>query len=269
MRLNLHTHSNKSDGVFTPDEVVKIQADDKIDVMSLTDHDSVSGIDEAIGAGEKYGVKVLPGIELSCYSICEIHILGYNFDYKNPDFIQELKAIKDLRKLRISKTIERLHEIGVPLDASSVDFENGNVGRVHVAKEMVRQGIVKSVSDAFNQYIGSGKRAYVQGYRLSPMDAVKLIKKFGGTAVLAHPVFIPSAKVELLVSGLIPYGLDGLECRYGSFNETDTARFLKMADKYGLVATCGTDIHDKNTYVSPCYDPSATDAKCLKKLNLI
>lgn len=106
MKVNLHTHSVKSDGVFTPEEVVKIQRDDGIEAMSLTDHDNVSGIDEAIRAGEKYGLKVLPGIELSCYSVCEIHILGYNFDYKNPDFVQELENVKDLRRQRINKTVE-------------------------------------------------------------------------------------------------------------------------------------------------------------------
>lgn len=158
MKVNLHTHSVKSDGVFTPEEVVKIQRDDGIEAMSLTDHDNVSGIDEAIRAGEKYGLKVLPGIELSCYSVCEIHILGYNFDYKNPDFVQELENVKDLRRQRINKTVDKLHALNVPFDDSALDFENANLGRVHVAKEMVKQGLAKTVSDAFYQYLGSGKK---------------------------------------------------------------------------------------------------------------
>lgn len=269
MRLNLHTHSIKSDGAFTPDEVVKIQRDDGIEAMSLTDHDNVAGIDEAIAAGEKYGVKVLPGIELSCYSVCEIHILGYNFDYKNPEFLQELESVKDLRRQRISKTVGKLHDLKVPFDESGLDFDNENIGRVHVAKEMVKQGLVKTVSDAFYQYLGAGKKAYVSGYRLRPMDGVKLIKKYGGVAVVAHPVYIPKERLELLVSGLVPYGLDGLECYYSSFNETDTARFLRLADKYGLIKTAGTDLHDVNLYVSPTYDCSKVDAKSLKKLSLL
>ena len=138
MKVNLHTHSVKSDGVFTPEEVVKIQRDDGIESMSLTDHDNVSGIDEAIRAGEKYGLKVLTGIELSCYSVCEIHILGYNFDYKNPGFVQELENVKDLRRQRINKTVEKLNALHVPFDDRALDFEHANIRRVHGATEQVR-----------------------------------------------------------------------------------------------------------------------------------
>ena len=268
MRLNLHTHSLNSDGAYTPEEVVKIQYDDNIEVMSLTDHDNVSGIDEATLAGEKYGVKVLPGIELSCYSVCEIHILGYNFDYKNPEFLQELEEVKDLRRQRISKTVTKLHNLGVRFDDSVLDFENANLGRVHVAKEMVKQGLARSVSDAFYQYLGAGKKAYISGYRLRPMDGVKLIKKYGGVAVVAHPVYIPKEKLELLVSGLVPYGLGGLECYCSSFNETDTRRFLELAKKYNLITTTGTDLHDANLYVSPTYDCTRVDARSLHILGI-
>lgn len=161
MKVNLHTHSVKSDGVFTPEEVVKIQRDDGIEAMSLTDHDNVSGIDEAIRAGEKYGLKVLPGIELSCYSVCEIHILGYNFDYKNPDFVQELENVKDLRRQRINKTVDKLHDLNVPFDDSALDFENANLGRVHVAKEMVKQGLAKRCPTPFiNTWAPAKKRTF-------------------------------------------------------------------------------------------------------------
>ncbi|UKI52084.1 MAG: PHP domain-containing protein [Clostridium sp.] len=161
MKVNLHTHSVKSDGVFTPEEVVKIQRDDGIEAMSLTDHDNVSGIDEAIRAGEKYGLKVLPGIELSCYSVCEIHILGYNFDYKNPDFVQDLENVKDLRRQRINKTVEKLHALNVPFDDSALDFENANLGRIHVAKEMVSKGLQNRCPTPFiNTWAPAKKRTF-------------------------------------------------------------------------------------------------------------
>lgn len=257
-----------SDGVFTPTQVVDKQANDKIEAMSLTDHDSISGIDEAIAEGVKRGVKVLPGIELSSSSICEIHVLGYNFDYKNADFVDKLKDIKSLRKTRIGKTVQRLHELGVPFNDAKLDFENANLGRVHVARQMVEQGISQSVSEAFYHYLGAGKKAYIEGYRLRPMDAVQIIKQFGGTAVIAHPVFIPKDKLELLVSGLIPYGLDGLECYYSSYNETDTARIVALARKYNLIETAGTDFHDENLYISSCYRCDMLDSRSLKTLEL-
>lgn len=268
MRLNLHMHSVYSDGVFTPDELIKMQARDKIEAASLTDHDSIFGISEAVAAGEKYGVRVIPGIELSSYSTCEIHILGYNFDYKNPEFAKKLKDIKELRKTRIKKTIEKLNGLGISFDDSSLDFDAGSVGRVHVAKEMVKQGLVSSVSDAFHRYLGAGKRAYISGYRLTPIDAVSLIKEFGGVAVLAHPVYIQKDSLELLVSGLVPYGLDGMECYYASYTADDTLRFLRMADKYGLITTAGTDLHDGNLYVSNAYSCDRVDIKSLRKLDL-
>lgn len=210
MKVNLHTHSVKSDGVFTPEEVVKIQRDDGIEAMSLTDHDNVSGIDEAIRAGEKYGLKVLPGIELSCYSVCEIHILGYNFDYKNSDFVQDLENVKDLRRQRINKTVEKLHALNVPFDDSALDFENANLGRVHVAKEMVRQGLAKSVSDAFYQYLGSGKKAYIPGYRLRPMDGVKLIKNTAALRLSRTPCISRKTSWNFLSRGWCRTDLTGL-----------------------------------------------------------
>lgn len=100
------------------------------------------------------------------------------------------------------------------------------------------------------------------------MDGVKLIKKYGGVAVVAHPVYIPKDKLELLVAGLVPYGLDGLECYYSTFNETDTKRFLSLAAKYNLITTAGTDLHDANLYVSPTYDCTRVDKRSLKKLGL-
>ena len=182
--------------------------------------------------------------------------------------MQDLENVKDLRRQRINKTVQKLHALNVPFDDSALDFENANLGRVHVAKEMVRQGLAKSVSDAFYQYLGSGKKAYIPGYRLRPMDGVKLIKKYGGVAVVAHPVYIPKDKLELLVAGLVPYGLDGLECYYSTFNETDTKRFLSLAAKYNLITTAGTDLHDANLYVSPTYDCTKVDMRSLKKLGL-
>lgn len=269
MKLNLHMHSVYSDGVLTPAELVEMQVAEGVEAMSLTDHDSVSGVDEAIEAGKKRGIRVLAGIELSSYSSSEIHILGYSFDYKNPVFVERLESIKQLRRERKLLTIELLNKNGVALDVGNLDFCDGNIGRVHIAREMVKQGFSQSVSDAFYFYLGAGKKAYVEGHRLRPLEAVKLIKDFGGVPVLAHPVFIPWDRLELLIEGLIPYGLAGLECFYSSHNETDTKQFLALAKKHRLITTCGTDYHNEGSYISPSYRNDLADAKSLKKLNLI
>lgn len=269
MKIDLHLHTIYSDGVLTPTEMVKMKKTEQIDAISITDHDSVSGVGEAISEGKKQGIKVISGIELSSYSQFEIHILGYNIDYKNAEFIEKLNAVKELRRDRIDKTIKKLYECGVKLDLSSLDFNNHNLGRAHIAKEMVKQGFSSSVSDAFNKYLGNGKQAHIAGNRLLPFEAVKLIKQFKGLAVLAHPVLIPHNKLESLVVGLKDYGLDGIECYYSSHNETDTKNFLALARNHRLITTCGSDYHDENLYISPSFENDKVDKYSLSKLKLI
>lgn len=269
MKINLHLHTVYSDGVLTPAEIVAMQKSEGIEALSITDHDSIFGVNEGIAEGEKLGVKVLPGIEISSYSQFEIHILGYNFDYQNPAFVQKLGEISELRRTRIKKTIELLQQYGVDLDTTELKDCDGNIGRMHVAKQMVKQGYSLSVSDAFYHYLGAGKQAHVEGCRLRPFEAVKLIKEFNGLAVLAHPVLIPREKLELLITGLKDYGLDGLECYYASHNESETKYFLSLAKRYRMITTCGTDYHDENSYISPDFQNDKVDNYSLSKLKLI
>lgn len=269
MKIDLHLHTIYSDGVLTPSEVVKMKNDEKIAAISITDHDSISGVDEAVSEGERLGIKVLPGIELSSYSQFEIHILGYNFEYKSAEFIERLNFIKGLRQERIGKTIKLLFECGVNLDTSKLDFTNHNLGRLHIAKEMVKQGFSSSVNDAFYKYLGNGKQAHIAGYRLLPFEAVKLIKQFKGLAVLAHPMLIPKNRLENLITGLKDYGLDGIECFYSSHNETETKYFLSLAKNHKLITTCGSDYHDDNSYVSSSFENDKVDKLSLTKLKLM
>ncbi len=268
MKYNLHTHSTYSDGILSPKELVLRQAEDGVGVMSLTDHDCVDGVGEAIEAGLKKGVKVLPGIELSSYGSFEIHILGYNFDYKNPDFCSRLKEICQLRELRIKKTLEKLKTSGVDISPESLCDETGTIGRLHIAKQMVRLGVVKNVNEAFLKFLGAGKSAHIAGYRLRPFEAVKFIKEYGGVAVLAHPKKIPSDKLELLVAGLVPYGLDGIECYYASHTQDDTRKYLALAKRHNLIYTIGNDYHDESSYISSEYKNDFLDFHAQKKLGL-
>lgn len=124
------------------------------------------------------------GIEFSTYSICEIHILGYNIDYKNPDFVQELQKVKDLRKERNVRIGQKLQDLGIKLD---IDFASDGLGRMNMARELVKKGYCKDINDAFDTYLKPGAKAYCEAKRLTPVEAVKLIKKYGGVASVAHP----------------------------------------------------------------------------------
>lgn len=269
MKYNLHTHSIYSDGVLSPKELVLRQLKEGVGVMSLTDHDCVDGVDEAVQTGRENGIKVLPGIELSSYGAFEIHILGYNFDYKNPEFCNRLGEICQLREERIHKTLEKLKLVGVDISLKSLsEDDTGTVGRLHIAKQMIKQGVVKNVNEAFSSFLGTGKSCHISGYRLRPFEAVQLIKQYGGIAVLAHPKKVLSDKLELLVAGLVPYGLDGLECYYASHTKEDTRKFLSLAKRYNLISTVGNDYHDDNSYVSSEYKNDFLDAQSIKKLGI-
>ena len=270
VRCNFHMHTTCSDGAFTPKEAVNMQKDAGLDVIAITDHDSVDGIDEAKDECEKVGMRLVPGIELSSFSINEIHILGYNFDYKNPEFQKELTKIRRRRKERNVEIVEKLKNLGIFVDEKELGLENDSIGRHHIAIQMKKQGYVQSVSEAFDKYLGVGQPAHSAGNRLKPFEAVRLIKKYGGIPVIAHPLKLyQDKKLIPLIEGLLPFGLKGLECHYGTHNETDTETFLKIAKKYGLIATGGTDMHNADTYVSPSYRDDRYDAYTLRTLKII
>ena len=252
MKADFHLHTTASDGSLTPSQVVEWAKRTGLEVIAVTDHDSVSGLDEAIKRGKELGVKVIPGIEISSFSSCEIHVLGYNFDYKNPDFKQDLAKVQGMRKERNGAILKRLSELGMPL---SFTAEMDGIGRLHMAKEMVEKGYAKDVNDAFERYLGPKGKAYQEIKRTTPMDAVKLIKKYGGVASLAHPKkYLLDKKLDLLVGGLKAHGLDGIEVEYPRYTDYDKAEFRQIARKYGLVCTGGSDFHgdeDKDFQVNP------------------
>ena len=252
MKADFHLHTTASDGSMTPTQVIDWAKRTGLDVVAITDHDTVNGVDEAIKRGEEVGVKVLVGIEISSFSNCEIHILGYNFDYKNPVFKEELAKIQDMRKKRNGAILRRLNELGKPL---SFTEEMEGVGRLNMAKEMVERGYVKDINEAFEKYLGPKGQAYQEIKRTTPMDAVKLIKKYGGIASLAHPKkYLLDKKLDLLVGGLKAHGLDGIEVEYPRYTDYDKSEFSKIARKYGLIITGGSDFHgdeDKDFQVTP------------------
>lgn len=247
--IDLHTHSTFSDGSMTPDELVCHAKQHGLSAVALTDHDSVSGIDEALKAGEKHGVEVVPGIEFSVQSKTETHILGYYIDYKSPLLRRALDSVMDARNMRMRRTEQKLRELGfdVTLDEALALAPDGMVGRAHFARVMMNKGMVESVNEAFLKYLGSGKPAYDNTQSLSAYDAVKLINDLGGVSFVAHPHLIRLGDAELtrLLKDLKAHGLDGIEGYYNEYTPEMQDYFQAKAKELGLAISGGTDFHAK------------------------
>ncbi|MDE7373380.1 MAG: phosphatase, partial [Clostridia bacterium] len=171
----------------------------------------------------------------------EVHVLGYNIDYKNPDFIKELNAVKDMRRVRNIEIGKRLASYGVKLD---INFEDNGVGRMNIARAMVERGYVRDIPEAFDNYLGVGGKAYCASKRITPKQAVELIVRYGGFASLAHPKrYLLDKRLDGILAELAPAGLRGLEVNYPSHYDSDKDALRLQCKKYGLLPTGGSDFH--------------------------
>ena len=246
MPADLHIHTFFSDGTSSPEYVVRLAAAKKISVISVTDHDTVEGYMPAKKEGYACGVEVIPGIELTAeYQGNEVHILGYLFDPGHKGLLKELNLFKERRRERVLRMVGNLNALGVKLKAEDVfDISGqGSVGRMHIAMAMQTKGIVSSLGEAFEKYIGDDSPSYICGFRLSPQDAVKLILQAGGIPVLAHPYSLKAG--DILIRGLAEAGLMGLEVYYPEHSAQMRAKYLSLAGELGLLATGGSDFYGK------------------------
>ena len=246
MAADLHIHTSLSDGSDTPEEAVKKAKEAGLKTISITDHDLVDGISRAACEGEKQSVSVIPGIEFTTESPnAEIHILGYFIDYKNDDLKSVLLKIQDGRRKRIYKMAEKLNKLGVKIDPEKVlDLsKGGSAGRPHVARVLREMGVVKTIRAAFEKYIGSHGPAYVPHYKLSPEEAIKLIRQVSGIPVFAHPAV---SNCDDMIPDLISYGLKGIEVYYPGHTSDVTKYYLGLAQKYNLLITGGSDYHGES-----------------------
>jgi predicted metal-dependent phosphoesterase TrpH len=251
--LDLHTHSTASDGLYAPAELVRLAHGAGLTTIGLVDHDTTDGLAEAIAAGEPLGVTVIPGIEVNTElpgGQGEAHVLGYYLEYARPEFQRSIAFLRDARARRGEHMVERLRQQGLDVTWERVrEIAKGSVGRPHIARVLIEHGYADSVSDAFTKYLNPGKPAYIPRYKLSPEDAVRLIKSARGVPALAHPGYI--ANLESLLLALMQAGLQGLECYYGQYDEETVARLLKLADACGLIPTGGSDYHGPNMHPTP------------------
>ena len=250
MRTDLHVHSSASDGTDPPAEVMRRAALAGLDVVALTDHDTVAGHAEARAAAGP--VTLLPGMELSCrLDGRSLHLLAYVFDPDQPDLAAELTRIRDDRVLRARAMVDRLADLGVDVSWEQVAAIAGQavVGRPHIARAMAASGAIASPREAFTRdWIADGGRAYVGRYALDPARAIGLVRAAGGVTVLAHPRAGRDTRVtDEQISRLAAAGLAGLEVFHPDQSDAERARLLALASGLGLVATGGSDDHGSLT----------------------
>ncbi len=242
-KIDLHIHTIYSDGTYTPTKVVEKAKELGLAAISITDHDSVSGVEEAIRAGEKLGVEVVPGIEMSSDTgEDEIHILGYYLDWKDKIFLAQLRIFQEDRAKRNQRLLKRLEELGMKLDHREIKnmAPKGVVSRLHIARLMVKNGYVSSIGEAFEEWLNAGKPAYIKRMKVSPFEVIQLILKVGGIPVFAHPYL---SKRDDLIPEMVKRGLMGIEVYQSVHNEQAVAHYREIAEEYHLLITGGSDCH--------------------------
>ena len=234
-------------------------------VLAITDHDSTEGLPEAFEEAERRRpLELLPGIEINCdVEGAEIHVLGYLMDWQAPWFQEFCREQRRERRERVHRMSERMAGLGMPFDADEVFalVKEGSAGRPHVAQVMVKRGYVKTVREAFDKYLAAGRPGHVPRKKLTPEDAVRLIRRAGGVPVFAHPGL---AGRDELIPGLIAAGLMGIECYYTEHSAQQRATYLQICKDHDLVATGGSDFHGPQvraaTLGSPAVPMAAVDA---------
>ncbi|KXG43825.1 PHP domain-containing protein [Tepidibacillus decaturensis] len=245
MRADLHSHSTASDGLNAPADNVKLAKEAGLAALGVTDHDSVSGIDEAIKMAEKIGIEVVPGIEMSTVEKGQdIHVLGYFIRYKDKEFLNTLDELQKARDKRNEMIIVKLNELGIQITLDEVKKkirrEGANVGRPHIAEVLIEKKVVDTMEEAFDLYLGKKGKAYVNPIRISPEEGIDIIKKAGGVPVLAHPGLYDD---DEMVVRLIKYGLKGIEAFHPDHDEEAEKRYQEMGETYGIIVTAGSDFH--------------------------
>lgn len=245
--LDLHIHSNASDGQYPPDALAQRVKDAGVSLWALTDHDTLDGIPQARQASQRLGLRFIPGIELSAKGNRELHILGYGVDIRHEGLRRACETFQEYREIRSGKIIGYLENKQVYIHLDDVRRLAGGelLGRPHFARAMVEAGYVSSVREAFDRYLGTPEFDAIERPKPSPQEAVALIRDAGGVAVLAHPkqLKLREQALEGLVADLAACGLQGMECYYSTHTREETAYYLFLAQRFNLRVTCGSDFH--------------------------
>lgn len=255
--VDLHTHSNRSDGSYTPVQLVDYAVCKGLSAIALTDHDTIDGLDEAVSHAEALAaagqpsVEVVPGIEFSTeYEKKDVHIVGLYISYNAPAFREQLDAFVNSRINRNIKMCQNLQTAGIDITFDKLQSRNPGavITRAHYASYLLEDGYVKSRQDAFSQYLGDHTKYFVPREKVTPAQAVDLILKAGGIPILAHPPLyhMGQDRLDQLTSSLKEDGLMGIEVFYSSYTNQDERDMRRLADRYGLLLSGGSDFHGTN-----------------------
>lgn len=244
-KVDLHIHTTASDGRLPPEEIVQRAAEQGLTYIAITDHDTVAGISRALQAGTAFpGLTVIPGMEINTDTQTgEVHILGYCIDYKSKELESSLNRLRHSREIRAKKIVDNLSGMGIDISWERVMelAGGGSVGRPHIAQAMFESGHIPSLQEAFIKYIGRHGPAYAERERLSPEEAVKLVVAAGGVPVLAHPEDVDD--LDSFLTTLKKAGLAGMEAYYDGYHLNTVKKLVKIAARYGLITTGGSDFH--------------------------
>ena len=245
-RIDLHIHTTASDGTFTPEEVVREASRLGLAAVAITDHDTAAGYARAAAEGEKRGLEVVPGIEISTKFRSAVHILGYYIDAQSPALGEVLDWMHRDREERNVKLCAMLRASGVDIDIERMHARFGDlVGRPHFAEIMIENGMARDMNDAFERLLNKNKPFFIPRQFLPIERSIEIIREAGGTAVLAHPFQyrLDDAALRELIEHCMESGLEGMECRYSGYDAAQTAYLEALAAEYGLVRTGGSDFH--------------------------
>lgn len=265
-QIDLHVHSTRSDGTYTPSQLVDYAFEKGLAAFALTDHDTVDGLEEAVSYAEQLKTKqnesgapkssspvpeVIPGIEFSTeYQGQDIHIVGLYIDYRNQVFTTKLQEFVDSRTVRNQKMCNLLQETGIDItyDALLREFPDSVITRAHYAKYMLNHGYIKSMQEAFDRYVGDHAPCYVPREKVTPAQAVQLILKAGGVPVLAHPILyhMSDERLNNLTAELKAAGLLGIEAIYSTYKPHEVRQIRALASEYQLLVSGGSDFHGDN-----------------------
>jgi predicted metal-dependent phosphoesterase TrpH len=250
MRIDLHTHSSVSDGTDTPAELVRRAQAVGLDVVGLTDHDTFDGLDEAVAEGDRVGVQVIRGMELSCSRHGDsVHVLAYGANPDSPGLAAEMARVRDGRLGRLAGVLAKLAALGVPVSEAEVMAQVGDspsVGRPHIADALIKAGYVADRQEAFDRFLADGGPAHVARYTIELERGIDLIHQAGGLAVIAHPWgrgrehLLPANVLQALVSD---HGLDGIEVDHQDHDDEIRRKLRMLADSLGVLATGSSDYH--------------------------
>lgn len=255
-KIDLHTHTTASDGIYSPRELIDLAMHDGIVAMAITDHDTVDGLAEAVEYANARGFRLFPGIEFSIdYDDGSFHLLGLNLDYGDDTLGRTLRFLTEEREKRANRIIDNLkrHGIDIPIEEVLALAGGGTIGRPHIARVMVNRGHAATIKELFQSYLVKGKPGYVKKTRIAFKEAVSLIHSCGGIAVIAHPVSLECRDMdhfETLLKGFIDTGVEGIEAYAGMHTPEMAEAYRAMGERYGLLITGGSDFHgDKDEVI--------------------